>query len=77
MFVDPQVYPRFGMCSYVHTQPIPMLVGEKPVDGLRPYSPGVCGHNDCVHSAGLVFRGQLVETCPDVPGWERQDARAL
>lgn len=26
--------------SYVHTLPIPKLGGEKPVDGVRPYSPG-------------------------------------
>lgn len=27
------------------------------------------------HSAWLVFWGQLLETWPEVPGWERQDAR--
>lgn len=26
---------------------------------------------------GLFCKGQLVEMCGEVPGWERQDARAL
>lgn len=43
----------------------------------RGHIPPARRQTSALHSAWFVFWGQLVETCPEVPGWERQDAQAF